>query len=291
MSFAISIVLHNSSRELQALLSSIDAHLASRPQVICVDSGSSDDGAEVASAWGAEVVVMEGNPGYGAANNAAIGLINEAVTILLNPDSLLIDDGLSRLAAIASGRRALIAPKLLNDDHSVQDSAHPLPGGRDGYLSALTVPRLLPTPVRNRLQPFRSTQPIEVGWAIGACLAAPTSLLRELGPFNADDFLFAEDLDLCLRARAQGIPTVFDPAVALVHSGAHTSSGAIEQQRLDLQASRRREVIGRQLGALALQRDDRTQGLTFKLRAAAGRDSKRNQMLLAALRRAQNRSS
>jgi hypothetical protein len=65
----------------------------------------------------------------------------------------------------------------------------------------------------------------------------------------------------------------------------------IEQQRLDLQASRRREVIGRQLGALALERDDRTQALTFKLRAAVGRDSKRNEMLLTALRRAQNRSS
>ena len=288
MSFAISIVLHNSSHELQALLASIDTHLASRPQVICVDSGSSDDGAEVARVWGAEVVVMEGNPGYGAANNAAIELINEAVTILLNPDSLLIDDSLSRLAAIAGGRRALIAPKLLNDDRSVQDSAHPLPGGRDGYLAALTVPRLLPAPLRNRLQPFRASQPIEVGWAIGACLAAPTSLLRQLGPFDADDFLFAEDLDLCLRARAQGIPTIFDPAAALVHSGAHTSSGAIEQQRLDLQASRRREVIASQLGEFALRRDDRSQALTFKLRAATGRDRTRNKMLLAALRRAQN---
>jgi len=284
-------VLHNSSRELQALLASIDTHLASRPQVICVDSGSSDDGAEVARVWGAEVVVMEGNPGYGAANNAAIELIDESVTVLLNPDSLLIDDSLSRLAALAGGRRALIAPRLLNDDRSVQDSAHPLPGGRDGYLAALTVPRLLPAPLRNRMQPFRSSQAIEVGWAIGACLAAPTSLLRQLGPFNADDFLFAEDLDLSLRARAQGIPTVFDPSFALVHSGAHTSSGAIEQQRLDLQASRRREVIASQLGELALRRDDRSQALTFKLRAAAGRDRTRNKMLLAALRRAQNRSS
>jgi len=291
MSFAISTVLHNSSSELRALLASIDAHLEPRPQVVCVDSGSTDDGAEVARNWGAEVVVMTGNPGYGAANNAAVELINEAVTVLLNPDALLIDDSLSRLAEIAAGRRALLAPKLLNDDRTLQDSAHPLPGGRDGYLAALTVPRLLPARLRNRLQPFRAGDPIEVGWAIGACIAAPTALLRELGPFNAGDFLFAEDLDLCLRARAQGAPTIFDPSVAVVHSGAHTSQGALDQQRLELQASRRREVIGRQLGAHALRRDDRTQALTFKLRAAAGHHSKRNRMLLAALRRAQNRSS
>lgn len=291
MSFAVCIVLHNSGRELAALLESIDTHLSDRPQVICADSGSSDDGVEVARNWGAELVAMDGNVGYGAANNAAVDLVREEVTVLLNPDSLLIDDRLSLFAERAAGRRALFAPKLLNDDRTLQDSAHPLPGGRDGYLAALTVPRLLPSRLRNRLQPFRAGEATEVGWAIGACLAAPTALLRELGPFNVDDFLFAEDLDLCLRARTQGAPTIFDPSVALVHSGAHTSHGALDQQRMELQASRRREVIGRQLGARALRRDDRTQALTFQLRAAAGRDRRRNEMLLAALRRAQNRSS
>ena len=291
MSFAAVIVLHNSARELTALLESIDAHLAVRPQVICADSGSSDDGADVARNWGAEVVVMDGNPGYGAANNAAVELVREEVTVLLNPDSLLIDGGIVLLAEIARASRALVAPSLLNDDRTLQDSAHPLPGGRDGYLAALTVPRFLPTKLRNRLQPFRSTTRTEVGWAIGACLAAKTSLLRQLGPFDPADFLFAEDLDLCLRARALGIPTIFDPSVSLVHSGAHTSRGELKQERFDLQARRRREVILQQLGEGALRRDDRTQALTFTARAALGRDPSRNKMLLAALRSAQNRSS
>jgi GT2 family glycosyltransferase len=291
MSFAALIVLHNSARELTALLESIDAHLAVRPQVICADSGSSDDGADVARNWGAEVLVMDGNPGYGAANNAALELVREEVTVLLNPDSLLIDGGIVGLAEIARASRALVAPRLLNNDRTVQDSAHPLPGGRDGYLAALTVPRLLPTKLRNRLQPFRSTTRTEVGWAIGACLAAKTALLRQLGPFDPADFLFAEDLDLCLRARALGIPTIFDPSVSLVHSGAHTSRGELNQERFDLQARRRREVVLQQLGEGALRRDDRTQALTFTARAALGRDPSRNKMLLAALRSAQNRSS
>ena len=291
MSFAAVIVLHNSARELTALLESIDAHLAVRPQVICADSGSSDDGADVARKWGAEVLVMDGNPGYGAANNAALELVREEVTVLLNPDSLLIDGGIVGLAEIARASRALVAPSLLNDDRTVQDSAHPLPGGRDGYLAALTVPRLLPTKLRDRLQPFRSTTRTEVGWAIGACLAAKTALLRQLGPFDPADFLFAEDLDLCLRARARGIPTIFDPSVSLVHSGAHTSRGELNQERFSLQARRRREVVLQQLGEGALRRDDRTQALTFTARAALGRDPSRNKMLLAALRSAQNRSS
>ena len=291
MNFSVVIVLHNSAPELAALLQSIDAHLAARPQVICADSGSTDDGASVAREWGAEVLVMDGNPGYGAANNAALDLVRANTTVLVNPDCRLIDDGLSRLAQAGSERRALLAPRLLNDDGTLQDSAHPLPGGYDGYLAALTAPRLLPAKLRDRLQPFRSQTKTEVGWAIGACLAARTSLLRQLGPFNADDFLFAEDLELCLRARALGIPTIFEPSVALVHSGAHTSRAESEQERFNLQARRRREVILQQLGEGALRRDDRTQALTFSARAALGRDAARNKMLLAALRGAQNRSS
>jgi GT2 family glycosyltransferase len=291
MNFSVVIVLHNSAPELAALLQSIDAHLAARPQVICADSGSTDDGASVAREWGAEVLVMDGNPGYGAANNAALDLVRADTTVLVNPDCRLIDDGLSQLAQAGSERRALLAPRLLNDDGTLQDSAHPLPGGYDGYLAALTAPRLLPAKLRDRLQPFRSQTKTEVGWAIGACLAARTSLLRQLGPFNADDFLFAEDLELCLRARALGIPTIFEPSVALVHSGAHTSRAESEQERFNLQARRRREVILQQLGEGALRRDDRTQALTFSARAALGRDAARNKMLLAALRGAQNRSS
>ncbi len=286
MSFTVAIVLHNSAPQLTALLSSIDEHLVDRPQVICVDSGSTDDGASLAEAWGAEVVVMEGNPGYGAANNAALPLASHEVTVMLNPDVVLLDGGLARLAAAAARRRALIAPRLLNDDRSIQDSAHPIPGGRDGYLAAVTVPRLLPARLRNHLEPFRAVEEVRVGWAIGACLAAQTALLRELGPFNGDDFLFAEDLELCLRARAIAVSTVFDPSVTLIHSGAHTSSGGVDQQRCDLQASRRREVIAAQLGAGALSRDDRSQALTFALRAAVGRDFSKNKMLLSALRRA-----
>jgi len=291
MSFSICIVTHNSRRELTALLDSIDQQLTERPQIICVDSGSTDDSAALARSYGAEVIVMDGNPGFGTANNAAISAAAEDVAVLLNPDCRLIDGSLERLATAAGSRRTLMAPRLLNENRTVQDSAHPLPGGWDGYLAALTVPRLLPRRMRERLQPFRSDHEIEVGWAIGACVAGQTALLRELGPFNPNDFLFAEDLELCLRARALGIPTILDPSVELIHSGAHTSDARTDQARLELQVRRRREVIGRQLGAHALTRDDRSQALTFALRAAARRDRDRNLIQLKALRADQNRSS
>lgn len=291
MSWSVVVVLHDSAEHLRRLLASLDAHLPERPQVICVDSGSRDEGPAIARAWGAQTLVLDGNPGFGAANNAGIALASHPVTVLLNPDCLALDDGLARLAALARDRAALIVPRLLNPDGSVQRSAHPRPGGRDAYLAALVPPRVLPRAARERLEPFRARSPRPVGWAIAACVAARTDVLRDLGPFDAEHFLFYEDLDLCLRAGAAGIPTELHPEIALTHVGGHSTRAAFADEALELQAGRRRAVIGRTLGARALARDDRAQALTFGLRAAVGRDRTRNRALLAALRAAQKSPS
>jgi GT2 family glycosyltransferase len=286
------VVLHDSAPDLRALLASIDRCLPRRPHVICVDSGSGDDGAEVAADWGAELLVLDGNPGFGAANNAGLARVRTDVAVLLNPDVELRDDGLERLAAAARARDALFAPRLLNADGSLQRSAHPLPGTVAGLLPALVHPRLLPRALREQADPWRATAPREVGWAIAAALAARTATLRALGPFDPAAFLFYEDLDLCLRARARGVPTVLDPSVALVHRGGHSTDAHFGGEPLLLHAERRRAVIAADLGPRALRLDDAAQALTFATRALVKgpRRGRRERAQLHALRRARRSS-
>lgn len=288
MTFAIVVVLHESSDDITRLLTSIDRCLPERPQVICVDTGSRDDGAARAQAWGADVLRLDANPGFGAANNAGLARVTAPVTVLLNPDCELRDDGLVRLTAIAAGRDALLAPRLLNADGTVQRSAHPVPGGRDAFVPALVHPRVLPRPLRERFDPWRAETPRAVGWAIAACLVARTSLLRRLGPFDPAHFLFAEDLDLCLRAAAAGIPTELHPRVEVTHRGGTSTGAAYGGEPYEEIARQRRRVIGAALGPRALARDDAAQALTFITRAAVrralGRDASRERAQLAALR-------
>ncbi|MBJ7328873.1 MAG: glycosyltransferase family 2 protein [Solirubrobacteraceae bacterium] len=288
--FTCVVVLHDSEADIVRLLGSIDRHLPDRPQVICVDTDSTDAGAARAEAWGAEVVRLGDNPGFGAANNIGVDRATHPVTALLNPDCELHDDGLARLASLAAGRDALLAPRLLNTDGSTQRSAHPPPGGADALVPALIHPRVLPRPLRERFDPWRAAQPRLVGWAIAACLVARTSLLRRVGPFDPAHFLFAEDLDLCLRAAAAGSPTELHPAVALTHHGATSTTAAYDGEPFTLVAAQRRRVIGAALGPRALARDDTAQALTFRTRAAArtlvGRDATRERAQLAALRAA-----
>ncbi len=170
----------------------------------------------------------------------------------------------------------------------MQRSAHPLPGTLGALAFAPLHPPLLPRPLRDRVEPYRSERPRTVGWAIGACLAAPTTVLRRLGPFDPGVHLFAEDMDLCLRARAAGLPTILHPDLRIRHAGGHATLRAGEP--LDVLARRRRAVVGAVRGERALALDDLAQALTFASRGAAhalaGGDARRPARQLAALARA-----
>jgi len=272
---AIVTVIHNSSAELAALLDSVERHLDPRPRVIVVDSGSTDGGTALARERGAELVDLGGNAGFGAGCNAGLERVSEPITALVNPDVELLDDGLVRLASEALGREALVVPRLLNADGSVQDSAHPAPGTAEGLLPALVPRPLLPSRLRLRYEPWRSEVPREVGWAIAACLVARTDLLRRLGPFDPDAFLFYEDMELCLHARREGVPTLLVPDVRVRHLGGTSTDRSLGPQALDMHARRRREVMAQQ-GRFALMFDDVAELLTHGLRAAGRALLRRN---------------
>jgi N-acetylglucosaminyl-diphospho-decaprenol L-rhamnosyltransferase len=265
--FAIVTVIHNSAAELERLLASIERYLEPRPQLVVVDSGSGDGGAELARDHDAEVIVLDGNRGFGAASNAGLERVTAPVTALVNPDVELLDDGLAQLADEAAGRNALLVPRLINADGSVQDSAHPPPGTLESLIPAAVPRPLLPGALRRRYEPWRSTQPRAVGWAIAACMVARTELLRRAGPFDPAAFLFYEDLELCMRAADLGAPTLLRPGVRMRHLGGTSVARALGDRALEISARRRREVMARR-GRRALVLDDLAQAVTYGTRAA-----------------------
>lgn len=272
-SFDVVVVIHDSAPELTRLLESLDRHARGEARVIVVDTGSVDDGAERAREWAAEVIELPDNPGFGPANNAGVQRARHDVTALLNPDVELLDDALLRLVDRARHSGALLFPRLLNPDRTVQDSAHPVPGRARELLPALVHPKALPKRLRERAQPWRAETTTTVGWGTAAALAARTNVLRRLGPFDPQAFLWYEDLDLCLRAGRNEL----HPDVALLHTGGHSTGEDFEAR-----ARRRREVIEERLGRRARRLDDAAQAITF---ARAAPFKPRSRAQLRALRR------
>ncbi len=290
MSFTAVVVIHDSREHLVRLLDSLEEHLPEPPELIVVDTGSRDGGGTLARERGAQVVELAAGTGFGAANDEGVARAGRDVVALLNPDVELLDDGLLKLVTLARARDALFVPRLLNADGTPQRSAHPVPGRPGALVPALVHPPFLPRGARLRAEPWRAQAPCTVGWAIAAAVVARAATLRRLGPFDREAFLFYEDLDLCLHAREQGIPTELRPEVRLRHAGAHATAPAFGGEPHDLIARRRREVVGARLGRGALALDDAAQALTFATRiaarAAARRDASRERAQLRALLRA-----
>jgi GT2 family glycosyltransferase/glycosyltransferase involved in cell wall biosynthesis len=287
---ALVTVTHNSAVELDALLRSVERHLP-EAQVVVVDSGSSDDSAEVARRHGAQTIELA-NVGYGTAANAGIGAVSRPVTVVLNPDVELVDASLERLAAPAAAGR-IVVPTVVLPDGSRQDVAQYEPTSLPLAVFALAPPALLPPPLRTLLEPWRSRRPRRAGWAVGACIAGATDTLRALGPFDPEIFLYAEDLDLGLRAADAGVETWFWPSARVLHKRAHSTSRAFGGEPFELLARRRREVIAKRRGPARVRLDDLLQAVTFANRLAlkrlAGRDATRERRLLGALRAARRR--
>jgi N-acetylglucosaminyl-diphospho-decaprenol L-rhamnosyltransferase len=290
---ALVTVTHNSANELEHLLASVDRHLAGS-RVVVVDSDSSDRSVEVAREWpgGAEVIELGRNAGFGAGVNAGIAALSAdaPVTVVLNPDVELLDDSLAHLARelVRDGTPdRILAPLILLPDGRRQDSAHHEPGAGPLLLGALVPPAALPGPVRRRVDPWRADSPRRVGWAVGACLVARTDTLRRLGPFDDGAFLYAEDLDLGLRARDTGIETWFRPDAKVRHAHAHATSKHFGGEAFELLAKRRREVVEERRGKQRRRLDDWIQLITFAdriaLKTLAGRPTDRERRQLHAL--------
>jgi N-acetylglucosaminyl-diphospho-decaprenol L-rhamnosyltransferase len=280
-------VTHNSAADLERLVLSRDAHLP-EANLIVVDAGSSDESAAAARRAGATVIELD-NVGYGAAANAGVAESKTEVTIVLNPDIELIDDSLDALADEAARHKdRILVPLTLRPDGGRQDIAHRGPAGWSDLAIALGPPAAIPEPLRTRIQPWRANVPTRVDWPVAACLAARTETLRRLGPFDPEIFLYAEDMDLGLRAREAGIETWFWPAARVVHHQSHSTEQAFGGEPFERLARQRHAVVERRRGPATARRDDLLQALTFTNRAAIkrllGHPADRERAQLAALR-------
>ena len=72
---------------------------------------------------------------------------------------------------------------------------------------------------------FRSLE--ETGYLTGCCLLATADAWRRVGLLDERYFIYAEDADWCLRARAAGYALVFVPTARLWHRVSASSGGAM----------------------------------------------------------------
>jgi GT2 family glycosyltransferase len=287
------VVTWNSAEEVPALIESFERHLAPGAELLFVDNASSDGTTEVIRSLAprSELIELEDNIGFGPANNLGVRATKSDVVALLNPDTIVVDDSLEDLAAVAARERGLFAPRLLHEDGSIQISARPALASLESALISVWPGALMPRRLRARCEPWRYDERLPAGWISAACLVARRDLLLEFGPFDERLVLYGEDADLSLRAWQQGVPSISAPDVArLVHLGGRSAAQVFDDNGMRRKVEVRWWIVNEHFGPVRAWLDLALQLVQFGSRWLArrllGRDARNEAAWLRGARRA-----
>ena len=217
------IVNFNTREHLRSCLDSIDRDSAN--SVMVVDSTSTDGSVDMLrSDYPWVTVISQPNRGFGAAANRALEKSDSDYLLLLNSDTVLGADSVRSLALYLDEHPAVavVGPRLLNVDGSLQPSCYPFLTPINVVLVMTLINQFIGSvPVlRDRHLPTSAhASPRSVPWVKGAALAIRRTALKSVGGFDESYFMYSEELDLCYRLRAVGWDVHFTPSATVRHAG------------------------------------------------------------------------
>ncbi len=215
------VVNHDAGEALAACVASLDDEGAT--PVVVVDNGSQDGSlAQLERLRPATRVVQTGrNLGYGAGANRGIAATAGELVVVANPDIVVHPGALQVLTSALAGDPALaiVGPRISDPDGAWYPSARRFPAALDaaGHMVLGTVAPRNRFTRRYRMDDLDGSSARQVDWVSGACLVARRQALEELGGFDESYFMYAEDMDLCWRARRAGWAVAYVPAAEVTH--------------------------------------------------------------------------
>lgn len=216
-------------------------------ELLVVDNASQDGSAEAIAAAFPQVrlFALDQNLGFAAANNFAAEHARGRWVLLLNPDTVVLDRAIERLLAFAEAHpeAGIFGGRTLYADRSLNPSScwgRPTPWsvfcqalGLNRIFSGSTLfnPEALPGWQRDTVR--------EVDIVTGCFFLLRRSLWDQLAGFDPRFFMYGEEADLCLRARATGVRCLICPEATIVHyDGASDTVRADRQVRMLLARTR-----------------------------------------------------
>lgn len=196
-------------------------------EIVVCDNASTDGTVELLRSEFPDVrlVALPENVGFARGVNRAAELASGEYLLLLNPDTVLHEDGgLERLLAFARGHpeHGLYGGRTLWPDGSL------CPGsvwGAPSLWSHACFAFLLSSAFRgsrvfdpDSLGRWRRDSVRRVGVVTGCLLLVTREDWEALGGFDERFFMYGEDVDLSLRAARAGRPPVLVPAIEITHT-------------------------------------------------------------------------
>jgi GT2 family glycosyltransferase len=230
---AVVVVTYDALPWIEPCLASVE-----RYETVVVDNGSTDGTLDLVRDRFPRARVLEReNRGLAAGWNAAIAATSGRYVLLLNADAWALRDAVERLVSFADAhpRAALVAPRLVNLDGSLQRSVRGFPTLWRLATEYLFLRKLAPrTSLLNGFYAggFAHDEPRRIDWAMGAVLLVRREAVEEVGPADESFFLFSEETDWSYRFAAAGWEVWFDPGAEFAHVGGASHGGRLYVENL-----------------------------------------------------------
>lgn len=232
---SIIIVNWNTSELLKKCLESIHTKTRQiRYEVIVVDNASKDGSADMVRQYFPDVRLIENheNVGFGRANNQALAYCTGEYLLLLNPDTEFTDNVLKTVIAFMRDHESvgLVGPKCIHPDGTIQVSWAQFPSLKTiftnnvPWTTALAMIPLFKKILRSEAvytnRGFTVDKPIpaqSVDYVLGQFMLTRTDVIKRIGLFDNDVFMYEEEPDLCYRLKQNGFETWFLPDAEIIH--------------------------------------------------------------------------
>jgi GT2 family glycosyltransferase len=219
-------------RTLQCLARLTEQPVARPFEVVVVDNASSDGSADAIEKAFPDVRVMRlaENVGFGRAVNRASATISSDFLMLLNPDAEAVGPIVDNFVEFATRRpgHGLYAGRSLRPDGSDDGySVRGVPSPWSSFTAATGIRSLLPSAGwanPESLPHLDRNLPHEVPAVSGCILLIDRDLFTRIDGFDPRYFMYCEDIDLSVRARAAGARPLLVPTVKVLHDLGGSSS-------------------------------------------------------------------
>ncbi len=230
MDLSIIIVSYNVRDLLRDCLKSIYTQTKDISfEVFVVDNASSDGSSDMVEKEFSKINLIrnKNNLGFAKANNIAFKLSNSKYILLLNPDTIILDNAIQKMVAFMNEhfKAGGVTPKILGPEGNIQYfqlSKDAFSYSYFFYLFCSFFQILFSKYVKkkkSRIHLYNSYKKInEVGFIAGTCFMLSTKAInRNEDILDERFFMFAEDRDLSLRIRKKGYNLYLLPDISIIH--------------------------------------------------------------------------
>ncbi len=214
-------------------------------EVIVIDNASSDSGKDMILKLFPKVRWTDNakNVGFGKANNQGFEQAKGAYTLILNPDTVLREDTLEVSLNYLKAHPEVGGLGIKGIDGSGQflpESKRGLPTPMTAFFKISGLSRLFPrSPLFSRyhLGHLNPDSNHKVDILVGCYMMIPTDLLRQVGGFDPQYFMYGEDIDLSYELLKTGRQNHYLAESQIIHyKGESTKRGSLNYVRMFYQA-------------------------------------------------------